>query len=119
MSQNFPELYEHSGENVKFELDLSDYARKANLKEATGIDTSTLASETDMASLQTKVDNLDVGKLKTVPTDLSKLSKVVDNGCQNCLLFTKVNAISTNIPSTNGLKQSIIRTNKVLNRRLN
>ena len=29
--------------------------------------------------LKTKLDNLDVGKLKTVPVDLKKLSDVVDN----------------------------------------
>ena len=54
---------------MKVELYLSSYARKASLKGATGIDTSMLASKTDLASLKTKVDNLDV-KLKTVPPDL-------------------------------------------------
>ena len=29
--------------------------------------------------LKTKLDNLDVGKLKTVPVELKKLSDVVDN----------------------------------------
>ena len=38
-----------------------------------------LASKADLASLKTKVDNLDVDKLKTVPADLSKLRNVVDN----------------------------------------
>ena len=33
----------------------------------------------DLASLKTKVDNLDVNILKTVPSALSKLSNVVDN----------------------------------------
>ena len=32
MSQCFPESYEYSGGNVKFELNLSNDARKANLK---------------------------------------------------------------------------------------
>ena len=60
-------------------MDLSNYATKADLKGATGTDTSTLVLKTDLASLKTKVDNLDVYKLKTVPADLSKLSNVVDN----------------------------------------
>ena len=30
-------------------------------------------------NLKTKVDHLDVGKLKTVPVDLKKLSDVADN----------------------------------------
>ena len=41
MSQYFPEPYEHSGEHVKVELNLFDYASKANLRKARGIDRST------------------------------------------------------------------------------
>ena len=52
---------------------------KVDLKRATGIDISTLASKTDFASLKTKLDNLDVLKLKTIPDDLIKLSNVEDN----------------------------------------
>ena len=69
MSQHFPQPFESYGWNVKIELDLSNYATKADLNGATDIDTSTLASKTDLASLKTKVDNLDVDKLKTVPID--------------------------------------------------
>ena len=42
MSQYFTEPYEHSGENVKVELDLSNYATKTELKGTTGVDTSKL-----------------------------------------------------------------------------
>ena len=46
-----------------------------------------LASKTDLGSLKTKVDNLDVGKLKTVSADLRKLSIVVDNDVKKlCML---------------------------------
>ena len=34
---------------------------------------------TRLNNLKTKVDNLDVGKLKTAPIDLKKLNDVVDN----------------------------------------
>ena len=34
---------------------------------------------TSLNNLKTKVHSLDVGKLKTVPVDLKKLSDVVDN----------------------------------------
>ena len=71
--------FEHYGGNMKSELNVSSYAMKDDLKRATGIDTSTLASKKDLASLNTKVDNLDVNKIKTVPAALSKLSNVVDN----------------------------------------
>ena len=56
MGQYFPEAHEHSDGNVKVELDLSNYVTKANLKGATGIDNSTLASKTVLAGLKTKID---------------------------------------------------------------
>ena len=33
----------------------------------------------DLSSLKSKIDELDIGKLKTTPIDLSKLSDVVKN----------------------------------------
>ena len=107
MCQYFPKLYEHSGANVKIELNLSNYAKKANLKGATSIETSTLASKADLASLETKVDNLDVDNLKTVPADLGKLSNVVGNDVVKKTVYnqwvTKVNATDTKIPSASRL----------------
>ena len=91
-----PYPYEHSDGNNEVEWDLSDYARKGDLKKATDIATSTLASKTNLASLEI---NIGVDKVKTVPTDLSKLSNVVDNNVIKKTvydkLFTKVNAIHT------------------------
>ena len=63
----------------KLVLDLSNYARKIDLRGAIDMGTSTLASKTDLTSLKTQVDNLDVDKQKTIPADLSKLSDVGDN----------------------------------------
>ena len=60
MSQYFPDPYERSGGNLKVELHLSNYATKASLKGTTGIDKSTLASKTDLSSLETKINDLDV-----------------------------------------------------------
>ena len=51
MSQYFLETYEMFSGNVKIKLDLPNYAKKAYLKGATGIGTSTLASKTDSAKL--------------------------------------------------------------------
>ena len=42
MSQYFPEPYDLFGGNVKTELDLFNYATKADLKGATGVDASKL-----------------------------------------------------------------------------
>ena len=73
--------------NVKFQLDLSSYATKAELKNATGVDTSKLAAKSDLANLKTEVDKIDLKKLKLVPVDLSKLSNIVNNDVikQNCV----------------------------------
>ena len=40
------------GRNVKFELDLSNYATKTDLKTAAGVDTSSFAKKTDVANLK-------------------------------------------------------------------
>ena len=42
--------------NVKVELDLSSYETKADLKDATGIDTFDFALKTNLVSLKTEVD---------------------------------------------------------------
>ena len=47
-------------------------------------------------NLKTKVDDLDVGNLKTVPIDLKKLSDVVDN---NVVKNTKSNTLKTKVNS--------------------
>ena len=73
-------------------MDLYNYAKKADFKGTTEFHISTLASKTDLASLETKVGNLDVGKLKTAPVDLSKLSNVVDNDAVN--RFCKIDWLS-------------------------
>ena len=64
--------------NVKVELDLSNYAIKADLKNATRVDTSDLAKKTDLANLKSDVDKWDIDKLKNVPSNLSNLKTKVD-----------------------------------------
>ena len=61
------------------ELDLSSYATKTDLKSVTHIDASIFASKTNLASLKTEVDKLDIAKLAPVPHDLAKLNKLVKN----------------------------------------
>ena len=63
-----------------------------------------MASKADLDSLKTKVDTLDVDKLKTFLVHLTKLSNLVGNYVVKIReydkLIAKVNAIRTNIPST-------------------
>ena len=98
MSQYFP-LYRSSGRNIKVELDLSSYATKTDLKKGTHVHVSSFASKTNLASLKTEVDKIDVDKLQTVPIDLAKLSNVVKNDVvkktEYNKLVTKVDNIET------------------------
>ena len=71
MSQYFPKPYEP--------FDLSNYATKEEIKNISHVDTSSFALKTNLASLKTEVDKLDIDKLAPVPDDLSKLSDVVEN----------------------------------------
>ena len=71
--------YKSSSNNVKVELDLTNYATKTDLKNITHVDVSSYASKTNLAALKTEVDKIDVDKLKTTPTDLAKLSNIVKN----------------------------------------
>ena len=43
------------------------------------VDGSSFTSKTNLASLKTEVDKIDVDKLTPVPNDLAKLSNVVKN----------------------------------------
>ena len=79
MSQYFSKPYKSFRRNVKVEIYLSSYATKAELNNATEVDTSKLAEKSDLASLKAEVDKVDVEKLKPVSVDLSKLSNVVEN----------------------------------------
>ena len=78
---------------------LSNYATKADLKNARGIDISKLAVKSNLASLKAKVDKINVDKIQTVPVDLSKLSNVVNNDIVRTTaydkLVAKVNSIDT------------------------
>ena len=50
------------GRRVKVELDLSNYATKTDLKNATGVDASKFAKNVDLANLEATVDKLDIDK---------------------------------------------------------
>ena len=96
MSQYFPKPSNHK-ENIKVEVDLSNYATKADIKNITHVDTSNFALKRNLANLKTEVAKLDIDKLVPIPSDLSKLSNVGKNDVvkKNVYdqLVTKVNNI--------------------------
>ena len=63
---------------MKIELNVSNYATKSDLKNATGVDTSKFAKKVDLASLKSFIDKLGIDKLKNVPTSLSNLKSKLD-----------------------------------------
>ena len=78
MSQYFPP-YNNSSDNIKVELDLTNYTTKTDLKNITHVEVSSFASKTNLAALKTEVYKIDVDKLKTAPVDLAKLTYAVEN----------------------------------------
>ena len=72
MSQYFPKPYEPSGGDINIKVGFN-YATKTDIKNISHIDTSSFALKSNLASLKTEVDKLDINKLVPVPVDLSKL----------------------------------------------
>ena len=79
MSKFYPEPYEPFGGDINVTVDLSNYATKTDLKNATHVDTSSFALKANLATLETEVDKLDIDKLVHFPANVSKLSSVVKN----------------------------------------
>ena len=94
MSQYFPKPYEPFGGDINVKVDLSNYATKADIKNISHVDTSSFALKTNLASLKTEVDKLDIDKLVPVPVHLSRLSDVVKKDVYNTLV-AKLNGIDT------------------------
>ena len=99
MSQYFPKPYEPFGGDINVKVDLSNYATKTALKNVSHVDVSSFVLKSNLASLKTEVDKLDIDKLVPVPVDLSKLSDVVKyhfvKKTEYKKLVTKVGSIDT------------------------
>ena len=138
MNQYFPKPFgSHSDDSIKVKIDLSNYATKIDIKNISHVDTSSFALKTNLSSLKTEVDKLDIDKLVPIPNDLSKLSNVVKNdvvkktvynklvakvdniNTSDFVLKTKYNTDKTRlenkIPDTSGLFKKLIITLKLLN----
>ena len=65
MIQYFPKPYEPFGGDINVKVDL--------FNNATGIESSKSAATSDVIGLKTEVGQLDIDKLKDLPTNLSNL----------------------------------------------
>ena len=117
MSEYFPKP-RPLGRNVKLELDLSNYTTKTDLKKATSVDTSEFAKKTDLASLKSDVDELDVDQIKAVPLELSKPSSAVDNDIVKKTEYNKLVA-KINATDTTGLKSQYNTDKSGLEKKIN
>ena len=88
-------------QNIKIKIDLSNYATKADIKNITHVDTSGFSLKTNLSSLKTEVDKLDIDKLVPVPTDFSKLSNAVKNDLVKKAVYNKLFAEVDNIDTRN------------------
>ena len=97
MSTYYPP-YQSSSNDIKVELDLTNYLTKTDLNNITHVDTSSFASKTNLAALKSEVDKIDVDKLKTAPVDLAKLTNAVENDLVKKTVYnTKVTIIETQV----------------------
>ena len=87
--------YKSSSNNVKIELDLTNYATKTDLKNIIHVDVSSFAN---LAALKTEVDQIDTDKLKTAPTDVAKLTNAIEKDVVKKTDYnTKVTSIEAQI----------------------
>ena len=100
MSQYFLKPFRSFGGNINVKVDLSNYATKTDLKNVTHVDTSSFPLKTNLASLKTEIDKLNIDKLAPVPADLSKLSDVVKNDVVKKAAYDKLAVKVNNIDTS-------------------
>ena len=77
-NQYFPKPYEPFDRDNNVKVDLSNYATKTEIKNISHVDTSSFVLKSNLTSLKTEVDKLDIEKFKTLPNNLSNLKSKVD-----------------------------------------
>ena len=101
MSQYFPKPYEPFGGDINVKVDLSNYATKTDIKNISHIDTSNFALKSNLASLKTEIDKIDIDKLVPIYVDLSKLSdvekKLTDHAYDKHITTPEFNKVSAEI----------------------
>ena len=97
MSQYIPKPFKSFVKNINVKVDISYYETETDLKKEAQVDTSSFALKTNLASLKTEIDELDIDKLAPVPVDLSKLSDVVKNNVVKKAVYYKLVGKVSNI----------------------
>ena len=113
MSQYFPKPFRIFEENINVKVDLSNYTTKPDLKHVTYVDTSNFVLKTNLASLKTKGDKLDIEKLATVLVDLSKLRDLVKNDVVKKAVYDKLVAKVNNTRTSGFVLKTKYNTDKI------
>ena len=111
MSQYFTKSSSHE-ENIKVEIDLSNYPIKQDINDITHVDTSNSALKTNLTNLKTEIDKLDIDKSVPIPNDLSKLSNVVKNGVVKKVEYNKLVTKVSNIDTSDFVLKTKYSTDK-------
>ena len=106
MSQYFPKPYEPFGGDINVTVHLSNYATKTDLKNVSHVDVSIFALKSNLASLKTEVDKLDINKLTPVPNDLAQLRNAVKNDVVKKIEYNKLVTTVDNVDTKSFVKKN-------------
>ena len=106
MSQYFPKPYEPFGGDINVKVDLSNDSTETDFKNASHVDVSSFALKSNFINLKTEVYKLDIGKLVSIPVDLSKLSDAVKNDVVKKTEYNKLVTKVDNSDTTNFVKKN-------------
>ena len=74
----FPEPHSHNKNKIEVEIYLAIYAVKSYLKNAAYAHTTDVAKKVGLASWKLDIDQLDIDKLENIPSDLGSLKSRAD-----------------------------------------
>ena len=105
MSQYFRKPYEPFGGDINVKVDSSNYPTKTDIKNISHVDTSSFALKSNLTSLKTEVDKLDIDELKSLPTNTSNLKSKVDE-----LDIDKLAPVSVDLSKlNNAVKNEVVK----------
>ena len=95
-----------------YDNSFNSWIDKKSLENVTHVDVSSFALKSNLASLKTEVDKLDIDKLTTFPNDLAKLSNAVKYDVVKKIVCDKLVAKVNNIDTTGFVLKTTYDTDK-------
>ena len=113
MCYYFPKPFIDYWGNINAKVDLSNYATKTDIQNIWHANPSNIVPKTNLASLKTEVDKLDIDKLVPVPVDLSKLSGAAKSDVVRKTAYDKLVAKVNNIDTSEFILKTKYQTDKL------